>query len=196
MKTTYIVRRVKKPEWETIEAVTLTHQPWLEPNDVKAFAQVCHDGEKIYVRMTAVEKNIRATLTQPLDMVCQDSCLECFIAPDKGARYFNFEWNPLGALYLGFGAERKTRVRMIVKDKDALFAPKPFETGDGWGIEFEIPASFIRMYFPDFDMSGARANFYKCGDKTEIPHYLAWSNLTSEKPDFHRACDFGELVFE
>lgn len=196
MKPTYIVRRVEKPNWNEIAAVELTHQPWLEPNDVKAYAQLCHDGEKLYVRMTAKEKNIRATLTGPLEQVCNDSCLEFFFAPDCGMRYFNFEWNPLGALYLGFGAERSTRVRLLVKDKDALFAPKPFMTEDGWGIEFEIPASFVQMYFPTFDMSEMRGNFYKCGDKTEIPHYLAWSDLTSAKPDYHRYGDFGLLLFE
>ena len=67
---------------------------------------------------------------------------------------------------------------------------------DGWGIEFEIPASFIQLYFPAFEMSEARANFYKCGDKTEVPHYLAWSDLTSERPDYHRAGDFGDLYFK
>ena len=196
MKPTYFVKRVEKPDWDRIAKVELHHQPWLAPNDVKAYAQVCHDGEKIYVRMTAKEAKIRAMLTEPLSMVCQDSCLEFFFAPDCGARNFNFEWNPLGTLYLGFGAQRSTRVRMIVKDKDALFAPKPFETEDGWGIEFEIPASFIRMYIPSFEMFRANANFYKCGDKTDSPHYLAWSDLTGERPDYHRACDFGELRFE
>ena len=196
MKPTYIVKRVEKPEWEKIEAVTLHHQPWLTPNTVEAKAQMCHDGEKFFVRMTAKEEKIRAELTDVLSQVCNDSCLEFFFAPDCGMRYFNFEWNPLGTLYLGFGAARNTRVRLIVKDKDALFAPKPFTTANGWGIEFEIPASFIQMYFPAFDMSEARANFYKCGDKTEVPHYLAWSDLTSEKPDYHRAGDFGDLYFK
>ena len=196
MKPTYIVKRVEKPEWEKIEAVTLHHQPWLTPNTVEAKAQMCHDGEKFFVRMTAKEEKIRAELTDVLSQVCNDSCLEFFFAPDCGMRYFNFEWNPLGTLYLGFGAARNTRVRLIVKDKDALFAPKPFTTANGWGIEFEIPASFIQMYFPAFDMSEARANFYKCGDKTETVHYLAWNPLTSERPDYHRRQDFGTICFE
>ena len=197
MKPTYIVKRVTAPEWEKIETVTLHHQPWLTPNTVEAKAQLCHDGEKLYVRMTAKEEKIRKELTGILEQVCNDSCLEFFFAPCmEDACYFNFEVNPLGTLYLGFGAARNTRVRLLVKDKEALFAPKPFRTEEGWGIEFEIPASFIQMYIPTFDMSEANANFYKCGDKTEVPHYLAWSDLTSEKPDYHRAGDFGNLYFE
>lgn len=198
MKPTYIVKKADTPDWTKIEAAALAHQPWLEPNDVQAYAQLCHDGEKLYVRMTAKERNIRATLTDPLSMVCNDSCLEFFFAPDAAdSRYLNFEWNPLGTLYLGFGGARETRVRQIVTDADALFAPKSFRMDGGWGIEFEISAEFVRRYFPAFLMSGeAAGNFYKCGDETETVHYLAWSDLTSDTPDYHRRGDFGRLVFE
>ena len=64
-------------------------------------------------------------------------------------------------------------------------------------MEFAIPASFIQLYMPEFTLSGeAACNFYKCGDKTEIQHYLAWAPLTSEKPDYHRRQDFAKIVFE
>ena len=148
--------------------------------------------------MEAKEKNIRATLTGALDQVCNDSCMEFFFAPDvSDARYFNFEWNKLCNAYVGFGAERKTRVRQILKKPLEVFEPTSFATADGWGIEYRIPLSFIRMYMPSFEFKGeAACNFYKCGDETEIPHYLAWAPLTSEKPDYHRRQDFGTLVFE
>ncbi|MBQ2991854.1 MAG: carbohydrate-binding family 9-like protein [Clostridia bacterium] len=198
MGYTYRAARVSEPRWEEIEAVTLHHQPWLAPCGVSAQAKLCHDGEKLYVRMEAKEENIRATLTGALDQVCNDSCLEFFLAPkadDK--RYFNFEVNPLGNAYVGFGAERKTRVRQILKNPQATLEIKPFAVQDGWGVEYVIPAEYIRLYMPDFAFSGeAACNFYKCGDETETPHYLAWAPLTSEKPDYHRRWDFGALVFE
>lgn len=194
----YTVVKVQTPDWNAVSAVTLCHTPWLTPCDIEAKAQACHDGENLYVRMEAKEKNILATLTGPLEQVCNDSCLEFFFAPLAGdKRYFNFEWNPLGALYLGFGAERNTRVRQIVKNVNELFAPNCFKTADGWGVEFKIPASYIKLYMPEFTLSGeAACNFYKCGDKTEIQHYLAWAPLTSEKPDYHRRQDFARIVFE
>ena len=196
----YVYRAVlvEKPEWEKIPAVTLTHQPWLAPCDIEASAQLCHDGENLYVRMTAKEKNIRATLTGPLDQVCSDSCLEFFLAPKADdARYFNFEWNRLLSVYVGFGGARKTRARQILKDPKALFAPAAFDTADGWGIEYRIPKAYIQMYMPDFELRGeAACNFYKCGDETEIPHYLAWAKLSSDTPDYHRRQDFGKLIFE
>ena len=198
MSCMYTVKKVSATCWEKIEKVTLSHQPWLEPCAVEAAAQLCHDGENLYVRMEAKEENIRATLTGPLDQVCNDSCMEFFFAPKTDdARYFNFEWNKLCNAYVGFGAQRKTRVRQILKSPQDTFKPVSMDTADGWAIEYRIPLSFIRMYVPEFAFAGrAACNFYKCGDLTETPHYLAWAPLSSEKPDFHRRGDFGRLIFE
>ncbi len=194
----YVVKRVEKPDWTEIEAVELVHQPWLEPCDVAAKAQACHDGENLYIRMEAEEKDILATLTGPLDQVCNDSCLEFFFAPKADdIRYFNFELNKLCNAYVGFGGERKTRVRQILKNPQETLAAVSFDTEKGWGIEYRVPASFIQMYMPEFRLEGeAACNFYKCGDKTKIRHYLAWAPLSSEKPDYHRRQDFGRMIFE
>lgn len=196
--STYVVKRVETPDWTKIEAVELVHQPWLAPCDIAAKAQACHDGENLYIRMEAEEENILATLEGPLDQVCNDSCMEFFFAPKADdIRYFNLEWNKLCNAYVGFGGERRSRVRQILKSPKDVFAPVSFETEKGWGIEFRIPASFIQMYMPGFAFAGeAACNFYKCGDKTQTRHYLAWAPLSSEKPDYHRRQDFGTLVFE
>lgn len=147
--------------------------------------------------MEAKERYICARLTGQLAPVYEDSCLEFFFAPlKKDRRYFNFEWNPLGTLYLGFGAERATRVRQIVENKEKLFAPKLFRTEEGWGIAFEIPVSFVQLYMPEFKTPGkSSCNFYKCGDKTETPHYLAWAPITDGVRYYHRRQDFGEIYF-
>ncbi|MGN0997010.1 MAG: carbohydrate-binding family 9-like protein [Candidatus Ventricola sp.] len=195
---TYTIKRMTTPDWDAVPAVTLTHQRWLPPCDIAARAQACHDGERLFVRMQARERDIRATLTGPLEPVCQDSCLEFFFAPDPAdGRYLNFEWNPLGTLFFGFGGGRGSRVRQVPQDVQALLAPRPFTTAEGWGIEFGIPASLIRLYWPGFALEGeAAGNFYKCGDSTVTPHYLAWAPLSSDAPDFHRRGDFGRLIFE
>ena len=194
----YKVKKVKTVDWEEIPRVELTHTGWLKEVPISAWAQLCHDGEHLYVRMEAAEFDIRATLTGLLDQVCNDSCLEFFFAPDgEDHRYFNFELNPLGTLYLGFGGPRATRVRQIVKKPEELFAPKPFPTESGWGIEYRVPAEFIARYFPGYTLSGkAACNFYKCGDDTAHPHYLSWNPMTSPTPDYHRREDFGTLIFE
>ena len=50
--------------------------------------------------------------------------------------------------------------------------------------------------FCGYELAGEGAcNFYKCGDLTEIPHYLAWAPLSCDTPDYHRRQDFGCLKF-
>lgn len=193
----YLVRYMDVPDWSRTERAELTHTGWLEAAPVRAWAQLCHDGENLYVRMEAEENPVRATLTGKLDQVCDDSCVEFFFAPDpEDGRYFNFEFNPLGTLNLGFGGLRPERVRQIVKNPEELFRPAPFRTETGWGIEYRVPAEFVRRYFPAFRLEGkAACNFYKCGDRTERPHYLSWNPMTTETPDFHRRQDFGTLTF-
>ena len=72
----YFVKRVDVLEWTGINRAELVHTGWLEPEPIRAWAQLCHDGENLYVRMEAEETPVRATLTGVLDQVCDDSCLE------------------------------------------------------------------------------------------------------------------------
>lgn len=194
----YTIPYQSHPRWESVPIVELQHTGWLPPAPVSARAQACYNDETLFLRMEAAESPVRATLQDPLSQVCNDSCLEFFLAPDAGdERYLNFEFNPLGALYLGFGSTRPTRVRQIVKSPEELFCPEPFRTHDGWGICWEIPFAFLRNYFPSFVPRGEVAgNFYKCGDETAQPHYLSWAPMRSETPDFHRRHDFGTLRFQ
>ena len=178
------IPKVSAPDWSQIPSLALIHTGWVEPCAIAARAQACHDGTRLLVRMEAEEQPVRATLTGRLDQVCDDSCLEFFFAPLTGdPRYFNFEFNPLGTMNLGFGAQRPTRVRQIVKKPEELFQARPFVTDRGWGITFQVPFSFVRLYFPEFEPGESAGNFYKCGDRTETPHFLAWAPLTSPTPD-------------
>lgn len=193
----YFVPRTAGPDWSAPAQISLTHTGWLPPCPVAAWFRACHDGERLYLRLEAEECPTRATYTGPLDPVCRDSCLEFFFAPDKtDDRYLNFECNPLGTMVLGFGAGRPMRVRQIPNCMEQ-FQIEPFAAAGGWGVTFAVPADFLRLYFPGFTFSGeAAANFYKCGDDTAAPHYLAWAPLTCDTPDFHRRQDFGRLIFE
>lgn len=193
----YVVCRGTGEDWRAVPAVELRHTKWLKPSPVRAWARLCHDGKALYVSMEAEESPVRASLTGQLEQVCDDSCLEFFFAPMcKDRRYFNFEWNPLGTLYLGFGGPRAGRVRQIVKNPEELFRPRPWIREGRWGICFQVPEEFICRYMPEFELKGdAACNFYKCGDKTVTPHYLTWSPLDTDTPDFHRRQDFGIIHF-
>ena len=193
----YAIPFQSETDWTSVPAAELTDCGWTPPCPIRAQAQLSCDGEALHVRMVAVEPAIRATLRGQLEQVCNDSCLEFFFAPrPEDPRYFNFEWNKLGALSLSFGTLRATRVRQVPKRAAELFAFRSFDTEDGWGVEYAIPLSFLQTYWPDYRFTGdAAGNFYKCGDETEVPHFLSWAPMTSETPDFHRRGDFAVLHF-
>lgn len=198
MKTHKIPRKPDILDWALIPAVSIDEQLWTPPTDISATAQICYDQNALYLRLTAKEKHIRAEQTGLLDQPCQDSCLEFFFSPsDKDQRYFNIEFNPNCCMFLGFGNGREDLVRLLTGNENPL-RPKAARTADGWEITYQIPFSFVRLFFPDFTPAPGkviRGNFYKCGDLTPEVHYFSWNKVTSNTPDFHRPCDFGVLEF-
>jgi hypothetical protein len=199
---TYTVRpEAGVPGWDRVEKAELDHALWLaRPEGLSAFGQVCYGPDKLKVRLTAYEKEPLARSEGLTDWIHLDSALEFFFCPLRDdPRYFNFEFNPLGAVYLGFGFDRHRSVRQLIPDYRRLFSAAPFNFDGGWGIEFAIPASFIRIYMPSFKLETGlemRGNFYKCGDETKTPHYLAWNPIDCDHPEFHRPGDFGRLCLE
>src|SRR5690625_7843138 len=66
-----------------------------------------------------------------------------------------------------------------------------------WSLTAIVPVE-IFVHHQGLELSGlrARANFYKCGDETETPHYLSWNPIDTARPDFHQPSYFGRLLFE
>lgn len=196
----YITKFNGTPSWEDVPALDLKNILWLPDAGVRMTQQVCYDDEALYVHQRAVEQEIRAEHRDPQASVCEDSCMEFFFCPDSSSdRYFNFEWNLNGCLFLGVGKGREDRVRYVMPDSVERFSFRSATTADGWELFYRIPLSFIQEHFPQCALTAGaviRANCYKCGDKTAKPHFLSWNPVTSERPDFHRSCDFGEMILE
>ncbi len=197
MRNHVISRKPEVLDWSQLPVLPIDNLCWTPEIDISAQAQICYDADALYVRLAAKEAVIRAEHTGPVGMPCEDSCLEFFFAPNANEdRYFNFEWNPIKTLYLGFGTGRSLHVRQIVENAEKLFDPKPFFFEGGWGIEYEIPLSFLQLYCPGYTFSGeAACNFYKCGELAPIDHGLYWSPITGPVCDFHRRSDFAPLYF-
>lgn len=189
-----------QPDWTQIPTLEVSNILWLPDACIRMTQQICYNEEKLYIHQKAVEEKIRAENTDPLAQVCEDSCMEFFFCPEAGSdRYFNFEWNLKGCLYLGFRTGRENAARLQVEDHKKLFAFRSARTADGWEIFYEIPATFVRLFVPEFTLQPGkelRANCFKCGDLTEKPHYLSWNPSTSAEPDFHRPQDFGLMILK
>ena len=196
MREYTITRCNGQPDWNIVPALQIDNWMKTEPLPISAQAQVCYDDSALYIRLSAVEENIRAELTGLLDEICEDSCLEFFFCPMAGRRYFNIECNPNACLFLGFGPNVDELMRLIPENPPIVPQTKRIE--GGWETVYSIPYSFIRMFFPEFSPApgySTRANFYKCGNKTVQPHYLVWNPVPYQRCAFHNPDAFGIVHF-
>lgn len=166
--------------------------------------RIGHTGSEIWLKLYVVEKHIRAVENRTNGDVYKDSCVEFFIAfNDKN--YYNFEFSCIGTRHLSFGPGRGNRTRIssdIVEqiEIESSLGNQPFEAKSGnfnWEIMIRIPLScFVFDTLQTFDNTTANANFYKCGDATAEPHFVTWSPVKTENPDYHRPEYFGLVQFE
>jgi hypothetical protein len=165
-------------------------------------------GEGLFVSMSSDEPDPLRTMTNHMDMVCRDSAMEAFFAfpdisasltePDNDGLYFNFEVNANGAMYAKTGRGRKGREPLLPEEMAATGVRAWLRPG-GWATEFLVPMSLIARlagigeFRPgDFFF----CNFYKISENPEIEHYLAFSPIGSEKPNFHLPRFFARAVVQ
>lgn len=167
---------------------------------VQASAQLCWDEMCLHVRLTANEPQILARFEDDNSPVCRDSCLEMFLSPiASDSRYFNFEINPNGASFFGFGHGRDDLIRLHPWDIRKLLNVRTFVDEHFWSVCFDVPQSLIQLFFPEFKLQSGnhmRANFYKCGDDIVPEHELIWNPITNGISDFHQPKFFGDLYLE
>lgn len=152
-----------------------------------------------WLQLHCEEADPRRTYTQPDQPVYQDSCLEAFInfnPRDEQTGYINFEINANGAMWCAVGTNRHQR-RFLREMGMDVPTPAVVVTPQGWTAALQIPLALIHGVYGDIPFeagSRLRANFYKCGDHTEQPHYLSWALISLPRPDFHAPQFFGELT--
>jgi len=165
---------------------------------------IAYSKKELFIKYYIRENYIRAEKQNSNEMVCEDSCVEVFLSPPGEEYYLNFEFNCIGTCYLGKGFSRedsKTLDPDIIKRirRTSSLGTEPFMNKKGefnWNITIAIPIDiFIRDGETDLKNCSIKANFYKCGDKLNKPHYLSWSEINTQDPDFHRPEFFGQLKF-
>jgi len=193
--------------WPGIPSLGIDHYLWLEngyrpPVEVK----LCYSRSFLHVRFQVEERRVRVKYLKFQDPVYKDSCVEFFIDafPESRLGYVNFETNAAGTLLAAFGPDRFNRKPLWPEDlggfdvSASVAGPLDGEHGgDTWTLEYRVPLALFRKIYGLEVRPGHRAaaNFYKCGDETEFPHYGAWSRVDTPSPDFHRPDFFGEVIF-
>ncbi len=184
-------------EHEVVECVN-----WAEEFPYKPFCSfvVAVSATRLYVFYSVISKDLRAVHIADLSPVAEDSCVEFFMQVPGQDEYWNFEFNCIGTLNASHRVERAhptrlTATELSLIDRYSSCGKEAIAEQDGtfcWDLVVSIPLQLIGMdvnNMPDFLMG----NFYKCGSKTKHPHYVSWSAIDSERPDFHRPDCFGKL---
>ena len=174
--------------WRSLNEARLDQFPWGGDYRPACAARVGWNESGIHVLMYAKEREIRAEVRETGGMVCEDSCLEFFLAPDAEKNtYLNCEVNPLCVMHIGIGEGRHNRE--VLKAVPAGFGATHSEhRGGWWAVSYTIPSAFLLERFGTAPGAGKimRGNFYQCGDRTAHVHYGMFKPYDIPAPDYHR----------
>lgn len=162
-----------------------------------------HSKNYIYVEFFVRCNYLRAVNYENNSPVSQDSCVEFFIEPHNDGRYWNFEFNCIGAINASTRTERKNPRRLTDEElarvkRFASCGNRPFEELEGlfaWNLIIAIPLDLIGLSYDGQPLT-MKGNFYKCASKCSQPHYLSWNPIDTPHPDFHQPPFFGNIILE
>ena len=159
-----------------------------------------YSSSAIAILFEVEEDHVRAVTMEDCGPVWEDSCCEFFVADPTGKGYFNFEMNCAGTL---LAAKRRSRddferlnesqLKEILRFSSLPYAPID-SVGEGqkyWVAEV-IPFSILGL---DKAPKSIMANFYKCGDLCQKPHFLSMAPINLPSPNFHCPEFFQEVKF-
>jgi hypothetical protein len=190
-------KRNKKIEIDTINWPEYNYTPEVD-------LAIAYSDLEIFLKFYITEKYFKAEKTESNQMVCEDSCVEFFVSPANDGIYYNMEFNGIGTCLLGSGTRREDNkqadpaiIKKIRRLSSAGLMPLKEKEGQfSWTLTLAVPFRiFFHHNIKDVIGKTFRANFYKCGDKTKVPHYVTWSPVDTVKPDYHQPEYFGKIKF-
>lgn len=189
---------------DKLEAEAIDHINWEEYAYKPEVAfRVAWYEQQLVLLFEVKEKAVRATQLEYHSPVYEDSCVEFFMQHEGESIYRNFEFNCIGTALAAIRKSRSECTHLSTELMDSLriraSLSKEDTTKEGpyhWLLWVEIPFALLGMKDDESPQGKSiRANCYKCGDKTAQPHYLSWSPIHTEEPNFHCPEFFGRMVF-
>lgn len=163
---------------------------------------IAYSDAALHVLFRVHGNSLRACHTTDLSPVHEDSCVEFFVKLPESETYYNFEFNCIGTCKAARhqGCQEQATDFSLSELKTihrwSSLGHRAFKELTGlftWDLCVRIPLSLLEVD-PDNLPCKLMGNFYKCADKTDQPHYVSWSPVRTEKPDFHQPAYFGELL--
>ncbi len=191
------------PLWKDLaeHEIACLNWPGFSYKPTVTFSIACTQKEVI-LKFHVKEEGALARTISDNGKVYNDSCVEFFVCLPGDEAYYNFEFNCIGRLLLGYGTSRADRhvgPQAALKSiyRQSSLGSEAINSSMGavcWELALAIPYSAFFMHrIKTLKGEKLRANFYKCGNEMLQPHYLSWSAVFSAQPDFHRRECFGEL---
>ncbi len=146
-----------------------------------------YTDDMLWLNFSVKNDYMRARAVHDQDPVYEDSCVEFFM--HTGGDYRNFEFNCLGVCLSATGPDRHngkslpdSELNRIVRFPSLSRKNLP-EEGEicNWELTVGIPLSILGIQ----KGSTFYGNFYKCGAKTKVLHYLSWAPIRTREPNFH-----------
>ena len=191
--------------WHAIEQVNWPDYPYKPEVEFR----IMHSETEIYLQFHVKENGVRAIFGQDAgSRPWTDDCVEFFMIPsDRDSSYFNLELNCIGHGLFNYGPDRNHRYRCgeeILSQirRESTLGGEAFGMREGeqeWTLTVAIPKRLyaqVDLDLTQFSGRTVKANFYKCGDDTAVPHFLSWNPIRVPRPDFHTPEWFGEIRFE
>lgn len=187
------------------EYIDMLNWPQLFPYKPDVKFKVLRTETSIFIKYYVREKSLRAMYADDQEPVWEDSCVEFFFRNVEDDFYYNFEFNCIGTCVATKRKGRNEDVSPLNKEqlqqikRLPSLGKVPFGRQEGvfeWTLMVEIPLIILNLGEENMLASELYANFYKCGDETQFPHYLSWNYILSEQPDFHLPEYFGELILQ
>lgn len=190
--------KIKKTAIDQADRFLLKNKLWgSDAYDAEVYARIAYDEEGFIVKFTIKEADPLCEKKQHFEWVHEDSCVEFFVnfTPEQSDKYINFEVNAFGAMNVAFRSDRYDGIPLKIEEVEALGIRADIQA-EQWTVTYKIGYSFIKSYYEEFDIDNCEyvlGNIYKCGEKTEVEHYLSYFKVETEKPDFHRPEYFGKI---
>ena len=191
--------------WHAIDQVNWPEYPYKPEVEFR----IMHSETEIYLQFHVKEQGARATYDYDYgSKPYTDDCVEFFMIPsDRDPSYFNLEMNCIGHGTFHYGPTRQERHRCgdeIVHQirRESTLGSEAFGMREGeqeWTLTIAVPKRLYAqadLNLTSFSGRTVRANFYKCGDDTAVPHFLSWNPVRVPSPSFHQPDWFGEITFE
>ncbi len=209
---TYEVHRITtRQEIDTCPTFEVNNVQWRNMRAPRTFGRMAVlENEGIYVTMHSMEEEPLITMYNPMDMVCRDSAMEVFFSfpenslaadepftPRDDSLYFNFEVNAAGALHAKYGHGRRNRTALTIGEYAATGVWASVTPGQGWQMGLLAPYPLLQKTAGISRLAAGDVffcNFYKISENPGIEHYLSYSPINSDTPNFHLPHCFARAV--